>query len=468
MDDILGAVPTKLANIDSVLNSQSPTSLPENYVPKELDIVSGRGKRNWNHAGNVRFRQIIQASVDGYIAAPSKAEKTTVVVGIVKQFRDEGAYFLKQDDAGHWYDIGDAQAREKVGHSLRDQVTALKKAKKAGSNSPTPTRSTAATTPPMPDISLSALEPRPISSNGVNTLSNITVAEAAQSGLSSLSTGHSNFSVAQQSGLSSLAGMPAGLSSMPPPAHQLGLSSLEEAQNAIHFQGNNQAYLHHQGMQQPDMAQSTGVSASNPYGYETQHSASFQHFPNPLSHQQLQHYSSEPIYNRRPSVALSDHGGLELDDIQMDQRHRESLLVLEKFARRPSWRASSINSSGTPLVVDMNQVGQLDEEDERILQNLSFSLGSGGDRRSQRSRFSHTTDSSGDRRLSAMSITSIGSQNLANAFRSSIRRSSMAWLGEMQEQFMAYEEAHDTTQDRRVSALDMLKTLEGMDFESDR
>jgi hypothetical protein len=106
--------------------------LPADYEPTNTDICSGRGKAFWNHAGNVTFRQLIQSQVDSYIRAPSKAEKSAIVNAIVEDLRRNGCKFLKQEknpqDGGMtmiWYDMGDAQARDKVGHSLRDQVTAI-------------------------------------------------------------------------------------------------------------------------------------------------------------------------------------------------------------------------------------------------------------------------------------------------------------------------------------------------------
>jgi hypothetical protein len=114
-----------------MLSSESPGDpLPEHYDPGPLDVCSGRGKRNWNHAGNAAFRNIIQSRVADYIAAPTKNEKTNIVVDIVDQMRDAGYQFLKINSDGRWYDMGDREAREKVGHGLRDQVTAIKARKK--------------------------------------------------------------------------------------------------------------------------------------------------------------------------------------------------------------------------------------------------------------------------------------------------------------------------------------------------
>jgi len=105
-------------------------SLPAGYVPGPKDVVCGRGKRNWNHAGNVHFRNLIRTHVQTYMDAPTKNDKTLIVISIVDEIRRDGGRFLKEDLYGRFYDIGDAQARDKVGHSLRDQVTSTNKANK--------------------------------------------------------------------------------------------------------------------------------------------------------------------------------------------------------------------------------------------------------------------------------------------------------------------------------------------------
>jgi hypothetical protein len=123
-------VPTKLNNIDSLIRGvshQKPSMMANGYIPSNSDICCGRGKQNWNMAGNVNFRKLIRASVARYIAAPKRNDKTAVVISVFDKIRRQGGHFLKQQQQqqhgnGCWYDIGDTAAREKVGHSLRDQV----------------------------------------------------------------------------------------------------------------------------------------------------------------------------------------------------------------------------------------------------------------------------------------------------------------------------------------------------------
>lgn len=88
-------------------------------------ISTGRGKKNWKHAGNTTFRELIRKNVARYIAAPAKTDKTQVVISLVDAIRNRGGRFLKLNDEGRFYDVGDAVARDKVGHSLRDQVSSM-------------------------------------------------------------------------------------------------------------------------------------------------------------------------------------------------------------------------------------------------------------------------------------------------------------------------------------------------------
>jgi hypothetical protein len=71
----------------------------------------------------------IQQKVHDYINIKSKVEKTQFVNDTVHDLRRQGYRFLAEDAGSRcWFDIGDAQTKNKVGHSLRDQVAAIRKA----------------------------------------------------------------------------------------------------------------------------------------------------------------------------------------------------------------------------------------------------------------------------------------------------------------------------------------------------
>jgi hypothetical protein len=70
----------------------------------------------------------IQQKAHGYIYINNKVEKTQFVNDTVHELRRQGYRFLTKDDSNRWLDIGDAQTIDKVGHSLRVQVAAIRKA----------------------------------------------------------------------------------------------------------------------------------------------------------------------------------------------------------------------------------------------------------------------------------------------------------------------------------------------------
>jgi len=128
---MLNSQPTHLTHLHTILpllrrpRRDAGNPFPPDFEPGPIDVCSGRGKRNWNHPGNIAFRDLIQSNVYPYIHAETKNDKTAIVCRIVDDLRNEGCRFLQKNKAGCWYDIGEAKVRDKVGHSLRDQVTAI-------------------------------------------------------------------------------------------------------------------------------------------------------------------------------------------------------------------------------------------------------------------------------------------------------------------------------------------------------
>ena len=81
--------------------------------------------------GNRRFRDLIAASTDKYNDAKSRLEKSMVVHYIVEEVKKINGRFLKQDRfSGKWYELDERQAKEKVGHAIRDATSSIDPKKK--------------------------------------------------------------------------------------------------------------------------------------------------------------------------------------------------------------------------------------------------------------------------------------------------------------------------------------------------
>ena len=91
--------------------------------PCDLDCISGRGRRVYNHIGNARFRIIISMYMDKYRKA-KKVEKARIVFSIITQFRGSGGNFVKKDrETKEWIEISDDEIKNKVSHALRDAIS---------------------------------------------------------------------------------------------------------------------------------------------------------------------------------------------------------------------------------------------------------------------------------------------------------------------------------------------------------
>ena len=154
-------IPTKLTNLER--KREKSNSLTLDYKPSCFDICSGRGKSYEKHEGNLWFRSLIRENAVKYENGESKSRKSKVVSSLVQQVRMAGGKFLKQDSSMRWYDMGDKEAREKVGHALRDFVSRKNRSDKAKETLKIKRRRSAPSSPcPLPasssmSMSLSAL-----------------------------------------------------------------------------------------------------------------------------------------------------------------------------------------------------------------------------------------------------------------------------------------------------------------------
>lgn len=117
----------------------------ELILPGPYDVVCGRNSGAYNYIGNRRFRVTIEMNLQRYIDSPTREDKTNVIKSIVWMLRnDVGARFLKKETfktgkhnkqqsigknkaTPRFTVMNDKQAREKVGHALRDLVISARK-----------------------------------------------------------------------------------------------------------------------------------------------------------------------------------------------------------------------------------------------------------------------------------------------------------------------------------------------------
>lgn len=98
--------------------------LAEGFTPGKDDVICGRGKKCYQHIGNENFRKRVMLMLGEYNNAKTKLDKSGVLSAVVQQVRQaspEGG-FVKQDEKGKWFEVGDFLAREKTSQAFRDAL----------------------------------------------------------------------------------------------------------------------------------------------------------------------------------------------------------------------------------------------------------------------------------------------------------------------------------------------------------
>lgn len=91
--------------------------------PLDTDVMCGRGRGTNFHAGNVRFRQMVEDRKEEYRES-TRIEKPLVSLRIVREWRAQsppGRFLKLNKNTGKWHDVGDEKAREKTSQALRER-----------------------------------------------------------------------------------------------------------------------------------------------------------------------------------------------------------------------------------------------------------------------------------------------------------------------------------------------------------
>ena len=86
-------------------------------------VVIGRGRAVKQHPGNVRFQAIIRSHLDSYSNAPTKTQKSKIILMILKEVRSaDNADFVKLVD-GVYRPIEESAARITIAQNIRDDLS---------------------------------------------------------------------------------------------------------------------------------------------------------------------------------------------------------------------------------------------------------------------------------------------------------------------------------------------------------
>mmetsp|Transcript_7061 Transcript_7061/g.16143 ORF Transcript_7061/g.16143 Transcript_7061/m.16143 type:complete len:569 (-) Transcript_7061:2029-3735(-) len=121
------SIPPPGCPLPSMANVQL-TEIPTPYIHPN-DVLCGRGGGTNNHAGNEKFRELVNQKKVAYLHS-SKRDKPFVSKGIVRAVRNQnppGRFLQKDEKSGLWYDIGDQKAREKTSQALREGAPEIRR-----------------------------------------------------------------------------------------------------------------------------------------------------------------------------------------------------------------------------------------------------------------------------------------------------------------------------------------------------
>ena len=96
-------------------------TLPSDFAPSEHDVVIGKGKKFYFHAGNQWLRKVVAERIDEYSQAMTKADKSNIISSVVEFVRSNGR-FVKLDNTSSWVFAEPLLCREKVSQTFRDNL----------------------------------------------------------------------------------------------------------------------------------------------------------------------------------------------------------------------------------------------------------------------------------------------------------------------------------------------------------
>jgi hypothetical protein len=92
-------------------------TLLNGFEPGQYDVICCRGRGPRKHPGNVWFLDLVESKCARYVSAKGKMAKSVIVTEVLDTVRNLSGNggFVKTNDDGEWYEVGDHIAREKIG-----------------------------------------------------------------------------------------------------------------------------------------------------------------------------------------------------------------------------------------------------------------------------------------------------------------------------------------------------------------
>lgn len=99
----------------------SPNHANNIAAPRSMDVLLGRGRRNLNHPGNLRFQELVEANFVRFSDA-TRLEKTEIVREIMMSIQEGGSFLKYDESSAAWVEVSSDIARIKIGQALRYRI----------------------------------------------------------------------------------------------------------------------------------------------------------------------------------------------------------------------------------------------------------------------------------------------------------------------------------------------------------
>jgi hypothetical protein len=103
--------------------AQEMVAFPSGFVPGNRHVVCAKGKEAKQHSANQLLQSLVKQHLADYSSCSSKLERSFIVSKVIKIVRNggEGGFVRKMN--GAWFEVGDRNAREKIGQAFRDSLS---------------------------------------------------------------------------------------------------------------------------------------------------------------------------------------------------------------------------------------------------------------------------------------------------------------------------------------------------------
>jgi len=120
---------SSLDNIFSADKVDGKKCYPMDFIPRDTDVIVGKGINCYNHAGNKMLRRLVSANLIVYAETTCKKEKSKILSNIVDHIRIKGSFIKKDRARGQYFDADDFLARDKISQAFRNAINQKKRSK---------------------------------------------------------------------------------------------------------------------------------------------------------------------------------------------------------------------------------------------------------------------------------------------------------------------------------------------------